>query len=132
MGTPRKNFCEKVRISSGWMKFVTEILQKPISRYPVEPASFPPTPSIFHETHPAISIFKSTSALGTPVNVKHSGFKSLTAFLKTSAREGLIRIGETKGRVVNTVTRCLHVVGGGLIDEGFDVGRLLTSRAPAS
>ena len=41
-------------------------------------------------------------AADTPVDIKHSGFKSLTVFLKASAKEGLIKIKETKGGVVLT------------------------------
>jgi translation initiation factor 2D len=38
------------------------------------------------------------------VDIKHSGHKSLTAFLKASAKEGLIKLKESKGEVVVTGT----------------------------
>ena len=41
------------------------------------------------------------------MDIKHSGFKSLTAFLKANAKEGLIKIKETKGGVVVTGTELL-------------------------
>ena len=56
------------------------------------------------------------------MNVKHSGLKSLTVFLKASAREGLIGIGERKGRVAVTGTSCLHVVERWINQRRFDVG----------
>ena len=45
-----------------------------------------------------------TAAVSTPLDIKHSGFKTLTAFLKSSAKEGLIKIKEIKGGVVVTGT----------------------------
>jgi translation initiation factor 2D len=67
------------------------------------PGSFPITPSIFYETYifPYRS-FQLTKAANTPVDIKHSGFKSLTVFLKASAKEGLIKIKESKGGIVIT------------------------------
>jgi translation initiation factor 2D len=66
-------------------------------------SSFPISPSIFSETYilPYRS-FKEVSATSTPVDIKHSGYKSLTAFLKSSAKEGLIKLKESKGEVVIT------------------------------
>ena len=60
-------------------------------------------PSLFHEVYilPYRS-FQLTKAASTPVDIKHSNFKSLTAFLKLSAKEGLIKIKERKGEVVVT------------------------------
>lgn len=72
------------------------------------PGSFPIAPSIFHETY--ILPYRSlqlAKSVGTPVDIKHSGFKSLTVFLKASAKEGLIKIKETKGGVVITGTNQL-------------------------
>jgi len=48
--------------------------------------------------------------VGTPVDIKHSEFKSLTAFLKACAKEGLIKIKETKGGMVVISTNQLRVV----------------------
>lgn len=59
--------------------------------------------------------------MGAPVNVKHSGFKSLTAFLKASTKEGLIRTKKTKEGVVITGTNQLLVVEG-WFSEGSDIG----------
>jgi len=51
-------------------------------------------------------------ATGTPVDIKYSGFKSLTAFLKESAKEGLIKIEETKRGVIVTSEKQFRVVKG--------------------
>ena len=61
------------------------------------------TPSIFHETYilPYRS-FQLTKTTNTPVDIKHSGFKSLAVFLKASAKEGLIKTKESKGGMVVT------------------------------
>ena len=69
------------------------------------PSSFPISLSVFAEMYilPYRS-FKEVSTTSTPVDIKHSGYKSLTAFLKASAKEGLIKIKETKGEVVVTGT----------------------------
>jgi len=40
--------------------------------------------------------------VGTPVNIRHSGFKSLTAFLVESTKEGLIKTKNTKEGLVIT------------------------------
>ena len=75
------------------------------------PGSFPITPSVFHETY--ILPYRSsqlTAATSTPVDIKHSGFKSLSAFLKASAKEGLIKIKGMKEEVVVTGMNHLHVV----------------------
>jgi len=72
-----------------------------LSRLP--PGSFPVTPSIFYEVY--VLPYRSsqlTNATSTPVDIKHSGFKSLTVFLRASAKEGLIKIKENKGRMVVT------------------------------
>ena len=42
--------------------------------------------------------------MNTLVDIKHSGLKSLTAFLKAHAKEGLIKIKETKGGMTITGT----------------------------
>ena len=49
------------------------------------------------------------AAVSTPLDIKHSGFKTLTAFLKSSAKEGLIKIKEMKGGVVVTGAEPLTV-----------------------
>ena len=59
--------------------------------------------------------FQLTAAAGTPVDIKHSGFKSLTAFLKASAKEGLIKTKEIRGEVVVTGTNYL-----GIVEVGVD------------
>jgi translation initiation factor 2D len=60
-------------------------------------------------------------AASTPVDIKHSRFKSITAFLKASAKEGLINIKETKGAAVVTGMHYRHVTEG-WINEGSNVG----------
>lgn len=40
------------------------------------------------------------------MDVRHSEYKSLTPFLKASAKEGLIKVKETKGEVVVTCGYC--------------------------
>ena len=53
----------------------------------------------------------SHAALSTPIDIKHSGFKSISNRIpQASAREELIGIEETKGGVVVTGTSYLHVV----------------------
>jgi translation initiation factor 2D len=43
-----------------------------------------------------------TKTTSTPVDIKHSGFRSLALFLKANAKEGLIKIKENKGGMVVT------------------------------
>ena len=73
------------------------------------PGSFPITPSIFYETYilpyRSFQVIKHTT---TPVDMKRSGFKSLTVFLKASAKEGLVKIKESKGGMVVTGTIQFH------------------------
>ncbi|KAF9649472.1 hypothetical protein BDM02DRAFT_3230271 [Thelephora ganbajun] len=94
-GLSREEVSEALR--SALLESISVTLSK------VPPGSFPITPSIFYETYilPYRS-FQLTKAVNTPVDVKHSEFKSLTAFLKVSAKEGLIKIKETKGGMVVT------------------------------
>ena len=67
------------------------------------PSSFPISLSVFAEMYILpYRPFKEVSTTSTPVDIKHSGYKSLTAFLKASAKEGLIKVKETKGEVVVT------------------------------
>ncbi|KAF9784781.1 hypothetical protein BJ322DRAFT_1109491 [Thelephora terrestris] len=76
-------------------------------------SSFPITPSIFYETYILpYRPFKELTETSTPVDIKHSGHKSLTAFLKASAREGLIRLKESKGELVVTGVDPSHQVVG--------------------
>ena len=65
--------------------------------------------------------FQLTKTAGTPVDIKHSGFKSLTVFLKACAKEGLIKIKETKGGMVVTGTNRLRAVEG-YFNESFVIG----------
>ena len=51
-------------------------------------------------------------AVATPVDIKYSGFKSLNAFLKERAKEGLIEINDTGRGVVITGEDQFRVVGG--------------------
>ena len=55
------------------------------------------------------------------MDIKHSGFKSLTVFLKACAKEGLIKIKETKGGMVVTGTNQFCVVGQ-WFNGGFQIG----------
>jgi hypothetical protein len=63
-------------------------------------SSFPISPSIFYEVYilPYRS-FKEVSATSTPVDIRHSGYKTLTPFLKASSKEGLIKLKESKGEI---------------------------------
>ena len=98
MKTTTKNSVEvSGALNSALLKSISTTLSK------LPPGSFPVTPSIFYETY--ILPYRSsqlTNATSTPVDIKHSGFKSLTAFLKASAKEGLIKIKENKGGMVVT------------------------------
>ena len=74
-------------------------------------SAFPITPSIFYETY--ILPYRPSKELAvtdTPVDIKHSGYKSLTAFLKANAKEGLIKLKESKGEVVVTGAYRIHKV----------------------
>ena len=98
MKTTTKNAVEvSGALNSALLKSISTTLSK------LPPGSFPVTPSIFYETY--ILPYRSsqlTNATSTPVDIKHSGFKSLTAFLKASAKEGLIKIKENKGGMIVT------------------------------
>ena len=50
--------------------------------------------------------------LVTPIDIKYSRFKSLDAFLRESAKEGLIEIDEIEGGVVVTGKDQFRVVEG--------------------
>ena len=50
--------------------------------------------------------------MGTPVDIEHSGYESLTAFLEASAEEGLIEIKEIKQGMVVTGKSRFHMVEG--------------------
>ena len=59
--------------------------------------------------HPDLS--DSHAALGTPVDIKHSGFKSTSDRIpRASTRDELIRIKETKEGVVVVGTSYLQVI----------------------
>ena len=92
---------ESVEVSDILRSALLQSVATKLSKLP--PSSFPVSPSVFSETYilPYRS-FKEVSATSTPVDIKHSGYKSLTAFLKASAKEGLIRVKEIKGEVVVT------------------------------
>ena len=63
------------------------------------------------------------AALVTPVDINRSRFKPISNRIpRASAREGLIRIEETKGGVVVTGTSYPHVLKSRSIDEGFNAG----------
>ena len=51
-------------------------------------------------------------ALVTPIDIKYSRFKSLDAFLREIAKEGLIEIDEIEGGVVVTGKDQFRVVEG--------------------
>lgn len=97
---------ESVEVSDILRSALLQSIVTTLSKLP--PSSFPISPSVFSETYilpyrPS----KEVSATSTPVDIKHSGHKSLTAFLKASAKEGLIKIKEIKGEVA--VTGVYHV-----------------------
>jgi len=93
-----------------------ESISTTLSKLPL--GFFPITSSIFHETY--ILPYRSSQlmvAVSTPVDIKHSVFKSLTPFLKSSAKEGLIKIKETKGGVVVSGTVPPPVLSKGRLTE---------------
>ena len=55
---------------------------------------------------------QTTAAVGTPVDIEHSGYGSSTAFLEASAEEGLIEIKEIKQGVVVTGKNWFYMVEG--------------------
>ena len=44
--------------------------------------------------------FKDVSTTSTPVDIRHSGYKTLTPFLKACSKEGLFKLKESKGEFV--------------------------------
>ena len=109
---PRGGGCEScylnfADVSNALRDALLESISVTLSKLP--PGSFPIPPSIFYETHilPYRS-FQLIKAAKTPVDIKHSGFKSLTAFLKVCVKEGLVKTKETKGGTVVTGTNQLR------------------------
>lgn len=75
------------------------------------PSSFPISPSIFYDTYILPHRpFQQVSATSTPIDIKHSAHKSLTAFLKANAKEGLIKLKESKGEVTVTGMCCIDKI----------------------
>lgn len=68
-----------------------------------QPSAFPIQASIFWAAHilPARSAYVDASAL----DIKHSTHKSVKVFLKACAKEGLIKLKESKGDVMVTGRR---------------------------
>ncbi|KAH8114910.1 hypothetical protein DFH11DRAFT_1590309 [Phellopilus nigrolimitatus] len=61
------------------------------------PASFPIPSTLFYTAH--ILPARPAHAPGpTPIDIKHSSHKNLTAFLKSAEKEGLLRLKESKGK----------------------------------
>jgi hypothetical protein len=59
--------------------------------------------TLFYSSHILPSRPSHLSSLtSTPVNIKHSTYKSLTAFLKACEKEGLIKLKDTKSELVIT------------------------------
>ncbi|KAI0789203.1 eukaryotic translation initiation factor SUI1 family protein [Abortiporus biennis] len=82
----------------------TSLASLPTSAYPI-PAS------LFWATHvlPARPIYTDQGPIDpTFVDAKHSSYKSVKAFLKSSAKEGLIKLKEVKGDVVVTAVYPKH------------------------
>ena len=98
-GDCRKNPAE---VSDALWSALLESISVTLSKIP--PEFFPPIgQSIFYETFVLPYRSPHTTVPGdTPVDIKHSGFESLTAFLETSAKEGLIEIKKVKRGVVVT------------------------------
>lgn len=99
--TKENEFKKAAVVSDALRSALLESIFVTLSKLP--PGSFPITPSIFYETYilPYRS-FQLTENTKTPVDIKHSSFKSLTVFLKARAKEGLIKIKENKGGMVVT------------------------------
>jgi hypothetical protein len=65
------------------------------------PSSFPIPATTFYTSYLLpCRPFDVTSTAATSVDIKHSAHKSLTAFLRSCAKEGLIKIKEGKGEIV--------------------------------
>ena len=100
---------ENAEVSDILQSALLQSIATTLSKLP--PSSFPISPSVFSETYVSpYRSYKEVSATSTPVDIKHSGYKSLTAFLKASAKEGLIKVKETKGEVMITSALCIHKV----------------------
>ncbi|THH08838.1 hypothetical protein EW145_g2443 [Phellinidium pouzarii] len=61
------------------------------------PASFPLPSTVFYTSHilPARPAHTPSS---TPIDIKHSAHKNLTAFLRAAEKEGLVRLKEARGK----------------------------------
>ncbi|KAF8491966.1 hypothetical protein JB92DRAFT_2752438 [Gautieria morchelliformis] len=82
---------------------ITEILRRStiqaiysqLSKLP--PSAFPITSSTLYSTYILPSRPLSSQAISTPVDIKHSNYKNLTAFLRTIEKDGFLRLKDFKG-----------------------------------
>ncbi|RDX44971.1 eukaryotic translation initiation factor SUI1 family protein [Lentinus brumalis] len=79
----------------------------------VPPSTFPISASTFWSSYvlparPAQALTASGLIDASAVDVKHSTFKNVKSFLKASAKEGLLKLKETKGDVVVTAVYPKH------------------------
>ncbi|KAI0772460.1 eukaryotic translation initiation factor SUI1 family protein [Trametes elegans] len=77
------------------------------------PSSFPMSASTFWSTYvlparPAYALDVYGLADASPIDVRHSTFKNVKTFLKISAKEGLLKLKETKGDVMVTAIDPRH------------------------
>jgi len=66
------------------------------------PSSFPISATVFYTSYilPSRPSHLSSSLTSTPVDIKHSAHKSLTAFLKACEKEGLVKLKDMKSELV--------------------------------
>jgi translation initiation factor 2D len=85
------------------------------------PSSFPITATIFYSSYILPSrpfIPPSQSATTTPIDIKNSSHKSLTTFLKSVEKEGLIKLKDQKG---TTKSKSSDLVITGVFSKHVDV-----------
>lgn len=91
---------EKIDVSSILRTALLQAVSTTLSTLP--PSSFPIPATTFYTSHILPSRPVSLDGVplnsGTPIDIKHSAYKSLTAFLKLVEKEGLLRLKEVKGR----------------------------------
>ncbi|TFY76449.1 hypothetical protein EWM64_g7560 [Hericium alpestre] len=80
-------------VSSILRSSLLQALQTSLSSLP--PSAFPIPATTFYTSH-ILPARPASLTQTTPIDIKHSAFKSLTAFLKQSEKQGLLRLKESK------------------------------------
>ncbi|KAH7922526.1 hypothetical protein BV22DRAFT_1070355 [Leucogyrophana mollusca] len=93
-------FLSKEEVSSILRTSLLQAIRTSLSALP--PSTYPIPASTFYSSHilPSRPAYFSSSAPSTPVDIKHSSHKSLTAFLKSAEKDGLLKLKEMKSDVL--------------------------------